>query len=730
MNDAIAYSVLERVHSTCSTLLQPDTNCCSVSRAHRAAVIVDAERYFHAFAHAAECAERSILILAWDFNSRTLISPDPANRHHKCLGDFLNELARKRKRLQIRILDWDFPLVYGTDREFSPLYGLSWSPHRRIRFRYDSTHPLGGSHHQKIVVIDDKVAFAGGLDLTCRRWDTRQHRADDPRRVESGKPYPPFHDVMIAVDAAAARALGDIARKRWLNATGETIETVNTASDPWPESLPTDFGDVPVGIACTSPRSEKSQEIRTVERLYVDMIARAQRYIYIENQYFTSSKVGTALAARLAEPAGPEVVVVSRLLSHGWLEEMTMHVLRTRLIRELRAADRHGRFHIYYPHVEGLAENTCVDVHSKVTIVDDEWLRVGSANVSNRSMGLDTECDLVIEAAGSAVVSDQIRMIRDELVAEHLGVSPEAFAACLSQSRSLSEAIERQHCAQRTLKPLEDGAQWSEVVIGAAAIADPERPVSIDSLVEQFAPAEEAQARPLWIKAAIVCGLLLALTLAWRFTPLSELISPEAIGAWSGALSNQWWAPLLLVAAYTPASVIMFPRPIITVAAVMAFGALTGFLYALLGVVLAALAGYAVGRMLSRDAVRRIAGARLNRLSRALRQRGLLAMVLVRLVPVAPFVVVSLVAGAIRNKAWHFGLGTALGMLPGLVAATIVGQQLNAGLKDASQMNMWLLGVAVIVLAGGAIAVHRWLRAMGRDTSGTESTKARDSASP
>ena len=103
---------------------------------------------------------------------------------------------------------------------------------------------------------------------------------------------------------------------------------------------------------------------------------------------------------------------MSRLLSHGWLEAMTMHVLRTRLIREPQAADRHGRFHIYYPHVEGLTETTCVGVHSKVTVVDDEWSRIASANVSNRSMGLDTECDLVVKAAGSVVVSDQIRSIR------------------------------------------------------------------------------------------------------------------------------------------------------------------------------------------------------------------------------------------------------------------------------------------------------------------------------
>src|SRR5262245_49700691 len=209
MNDIGAQRILRSRTDPSVPLLEEGRNCCSVRRAKRAAVIIDAQAYFQAFAEAAERAERSIMILAWDFNSRVLLSRDETSRYHVSLGDFLNRLARRRKRLQIRILDWDFPLVFGTDREMSPLYGLSWNPHRRIHSHYDATHPLAGSHHQKMVVIDDKVAFNGGLDLTCRRWDSPEHKPDDPRRVENGKPYPPFHDVMMVVDGGTARALGE-----------------------------------------------------------------------------------------------------------------------------------------------------------------------------------------------------------------------------------------------------------------------------------------------------------------------------------------------------------------------------------------------------------------------------------------------------------------------------------------------------------------------------------------
>ena len=134
-------------------------------------------------------------------------------------------------------------------------------------------------------------------------------------------------------------------------------------------------------VSCTFPAVEPHPGAQEVEALYLDLIARARHCIYIENQYFTARRIGEALLARLAEPEGPEIVVVSRLLSHGWLEEHTMHVLRTELVRRLHAADTRGRFRIYYPHVPGLAQGTCVDVHSKMMVVDDQWLRIGSANL-------------------------------------------------------------------------------------------------------------------------------------------------------------------------------------------------------------------------------------------------------------------------------------------------------------------------------------------------------------
>jgi phosphatidylserine/phosphatidylglycerophosphate/cardiolipin synthase-like enzyme len=408
-----------------TTLFQPGRNCTEEARADRAAFIVDAEAYFKAFMQAAERAERSIVILAWDFDSRITLNPQDPPAEQVRLGDFLNRLAETKPALRIRILDWDYPMVYGTDREFPPIYGLVWKPHRHIEFHYDDTHPLAGSHHQKIVVIDDKVAFAGGLDIAARRWDTCAHAAGDPHRLFDGQDYPPVHDVMCAVDGDAAAALARIACARWKNATGKLIPRHVVKSDPWPPVLRVDVTDVPVAIACTAPPLKDKEGVHEVEQMYLDMIARAKKYIYIENQYFTSDKIGAALGKRLEEENGPEVVLATRLLSHGWLEEVTMSVLRTKLVRELREVDKHNRFTAVCPHVEGLKEGTCIDLHSKVMIVDDEWCRIGSSNISNRSMGMDTECDVVVEARGERRVAQAIRAFRDRLLAEHLDADPE-----------------------------------------------------------------------------------------------------------------------------------------------------------------------------------------------------------------------------------------------------------------------------------------------------------------
>ncbi len=719
-----------------ASLFAVGRNCCAVGRAHHVGLLVDGEEYFRAFALAAEQATRSIAILAWDFHSSTQLRFDDAKHAPPAqLGDFLNWLVRRRRGLHIHVLDWDYPLVFGTDREFRPLYGLGWRPHRRVHLAYDNTHPLSASHHQKIVVIDDGLAFIGGFDLTVRRWDTCAHAADDSRRCCSNKPYPPFHDLMLAVDGEAARELAVIVRNRWFAATGRHLPPAPPQAPPWPAGLRLDLRDVDVALARTLPELPGQPGIAEVEALYLDMIAAARRCIYIENQYFTAHRIGDALAARLAEPDGPEIIVIVRLFSHGWLEEHTMHVLRTRLVQRLRAADRYGHFHIHYPHVDGLTDKLCIDLHSKLMIVDDEILRLGSANLSNRSMGLDSECDAVIEARGEPRIAAAIGAFRHRLLGEHLDVPAPAVEEAVRRQGSLHGAIEALAGRARTLRPLERLPDWSPAVVELASVGDPGQPVTLDSVIDEFSPeqfmSDEAEDEPsppknagsrallLRLAPRLAAGIvaLLALAALWRYTPLAGWADAARVTDLAQQVANHPWAPLVILAAYTPACVVMFPRPLITLAAVVAFGPRLGFTYAISGILLAALLSYLAGLRLPRHTVRDIAGPRLLRITDTLRQRSLLAMTALRLVPLAPFVVVGLVAAAFGIRLLPFMLGTLFGMLPGALATTIFGDQLGAALHDPAQVNYGMLVAAVLAVFCLTLAVRHWLVAQHRHHS-------------
>ncbi len=708
------------------SLFEPGRNCCTVANAGRVALLVDGEAYFRAFMEAAQRATHSIVVLAWDYNSnaRLRFEEGPANGPPDRLGDFLNWLVKRRRGLDIHILDWDYPLVFGADRELPHRLGLGWKPHHRVHIAYDNTHPVSGSHHQKIVVIDEAMAFIGGFDLTERRWDTCAHRPDDERRMCGETPYPPFHDLMMAVDGEAAQALAGIARARWEAATGRKLPPVPAlAGDPWPPHLHCDLTDVDVAFARTLPESTTRPGIHEVEALYLDMIKAAKHRIYAENQYFTAYGIGEALAQRLAEPDGPEIIVVVRLFSHGWLEEHTMHVLRTRLIQRLREADRYGRFHIYYPHIDGLAENICIDLHSKLMIVDDEILRIGSANLCNRSMGFDSECDAAIEAGGNRRVAAAMRHFRNRLLAEHLDAEPQQVEAAVQRNGTLHGAIDELAGKCRTLKRIEQLPDWPQAVIELASVGDPSGPVLVDQLIEDFSPELEheetdyrerkagrmALVRRVAAKIGLFFLIVGALTALWRYTPLAEWVDGEVVTAWAREFANRWWAPLVILLAYTPACIVMFPRPLITLAAVVAFGPYLGFAYGISGILLAAFLSYVAGLRLPRHRVHSLAGHSLYRVIDTLRRRGLIAVTALRLVPLAPFAIEGLVAAAIGIRLWHFMFGTFLGMLPGTLATTIFGDQLEAALHDPERIDYKLLAAAVLSVTLLTLAVRRWL---------------------
>jgi phosphatidylserine/phosphatidylglycerophosphate/cardiolipin synthase-like enzyme/uncharacterized membrane protein YdjX (TVP38/TMEM64 family) len=684
-------------------------NCGRRAKAHRVAVLVDAASYFAALAAAIERAQRSILIVGWDVHGDVcLLRDDPSPERPASLMNLLDAAVRRNRRLHVNVLDWDFAAIYALERQTLPLLQFAWRTHRRVHFRLDGEHPLGASHHQKLVVIDDAIAFAGGMDLAANRWDTRLHRPDDPRRVNPwGRTYGPTHDVQLAVDGDAAAALGEIVRDRWQRATAKRLSPPRVANDAWPPELAVDFEDVTVAVARTDPAWQGRPEVREVEALYIDCIAAAKRSIYVENQYLTAVRVGDALAKRLQQEAGPDVVIVGQRACGGWLEQATMGVLRCRLVRRLLEADRFGRLRLLYPTFSD-RQDVSVTVHSKVMIVDDVLLRVGSSNLNNRSMGFDTECDLAIEAGDRADVRAAIVRVRDGLLAEHLGVDPETVGDVLVETGSLVATVDRLAGGQRTLAPLNHEVEaWLEELVPEAAVVDPERPVDFDELTAQMLPPSTEGSRSddlLRVFGVLIALLLLAA--AWRWTALGEWLAPERISQWYAGVRPTPTALFAAVILFVMASLLMVPVTLLCVLTALAFGAWVGWACSVVASLLSASISYGLGHVLWRDAVRRLGGRRLNRLSRAFARRGILAVVLVRLVPVAPFPIVNLVAGSSHVRFRDYLLGSAVGMSPGIAIISVLTTSAGATVRNPSPGRVaW-----VVALAVAFVATVTWVR--------------------
>ena len=406
--------------------------------APRAAVLVDIADYYAAARMAMIGARRSIHLLNWTFESRTRL--DPVAEPDELMGHLLKRLAASG--LDVRVLVWKAALPVAAGQDFFPLRDRGSFRNSAVKFVLDGVHPIGACHHQKAVVIDDVLAFCGGADFAPDRWDTPEHLDDDPRRLKPGQTRRHFdsrHEVMAVVDGPPAADLGALFRDRWRRATGETLTPPTTALPaPWPANVEPMFRGARVGLSRAAPAWRGEAEVTETQALTIASIAAAKRCIYLENQYFTSPVAAEALAERLEDPGGPDVVLISTRHSPHWFDRLTMDRARGDFVRRLRRADHHNRFHIYSP---ATRLGRIIVVHAKVSIIDDVLVRIGSANMNNRSGGFDTECDVTIQAE-SAADRATVERLRGAFVQHWLGCSQAELEGALEREGRLGAAVE------------------------------------------------------------------------------------------------------------------------------------------------------------------------------------------------------------------------------------------------------------------------------------------------
>jgi phosphatidylserine/phosphatidylglycerophosphate/cardiolipin synthase-like enzyme len=455
--------------------------------ATQATLVVDAADYFAAARLGMLQAKRRIMLIGWDFDARIQLAgaDERLPGEPRTLGEFVLWLVERNPQLEVFLLRWNIGALRTLVRGTTLFTLMRWMAHRRIHTRLDAASMPGAAHHHKIIVIDDRLAFCGGIDMTSNRWDTPDHLDDDPRRtMPNGTPYGPWHDSSMALQGPAAAALGALARGRWREAGGHAIGPV--AADgpaPWPETLAPHFRDVSVSISRSCPATACDGAIVEVEEAFLAAIGSARRTIFAESQYFASRRIAEAMAERLAEPDGPEIVLVLPVRSNGWLEPIAMDTARARLVEHMRHADRHGRLRLYHPVT---AAGQPIYVHAKVLIVDDRLLHVGSSNMNNRSLRLDTECDVTIDAAApgneaaAGAIAGSVAALRDRLLGEHLGVAPSTVRERVEAEGSLIAAVEALRGAGRSLQPyalpvLNEVETW----LADNELLDPEGPEEI-----------------------------------------------------------------------------------------------------------------------------------------------------------------------------------------------------------------------------------------------------------
>jgi phosphatidylserine/phosphatidylglycerophosphate/cardiolipin synthase-like enzyme len=409
------------------------------------AFFIDAAAYYRAFYEAASRARRSILILGWQFDSdvrllRGADVPRGADPRSFELLTVLDRVCRERPLLEVKMLAWDHSVFFAFEREVLQQVVFGMTTVNRFQFRVDGTVPLGGSHHQKLAIIDGQIAFMGSTDLCQDRWDTSAHVAGDSLRVSRrGEGYKPYHEVQAVFTGDPARSLVDLFADRWQHATGNVLAPRDLVSDTnrlfnrLPVTLPMPVADV--AFSRTVPAATDREHVHEIRDLYMRAIESAQKMIYIETQYLTSCCVRDALVARMKDASKPklDVVMVLPRKPEKLKEELTIARPQASMLRTIVAAAKDGGHRLGLYNVVTSNEEY-VYIHSKLMIVDDVLLTMGSANLANRSMMVDSEINATWSASpGDRALRCAIRRMRVRLLLEHLGEAADVRVATARQ---------------------------------------------------------------------------------------------------------------------------------------------------------------------------------------------------------------------------------------------------------------------------------------------------------
>lgn len=517
--------------------------------------IWEAGPYYSRISEILENARSYAVFVGWQVDSRLLL-PRPGGGLER-LREKMIRTCQTKPGFQIYFLMWDHSYFYLPERELWQT--RVWEGiHERFHFVFDNHHPFGGSHHEKICIFDGRIALCGGIDLCDERWDSPQHLYFDPRRSLNWREenHGPYHDLAVQVTGPVCALIQEHVARRWRS----------LCSIPFPDSPPllekirgghSVYVSRTIPLETRFPRLRGLSPVREVEFLFRDLIRSAERKIILEGQYFWSRSIHDLLIAKMLENRGKPLEIYLILARLEKIRSPTRKMARYELslLQSLETTAREcgTRLILGAPYVFSGAPPRPVYIHSKLLIIDDRYLSIGSANFAARAFRLDTELQLTLEAKSQA---ERLHIRKfSQAVVHHWGISHgpgDLRLIPFRPARDLSEA----RSSGWLPGPDTGRIPWERVF-------DPPTPwlFSLKSAIEKglrFSPRKSSFIR--WI-ALLLAWFLVFITAFGSFLLLRSWVRPQATespeedsillrsAAILGILTSSWILPLSLFAA-------------------------------------------------------------------------------------------------------------------------------------------------------------------------------------
>ncbi|MBX3016370.1 MAG: VTT domain-containing protein [Bdellovibrionaceae bacterium] len=687
-------------------IFQTEKNCWRTGTVNHARLLVDCADYYRAIHAAIANARHSIFILGWEIDSHVRLlrgEEEKTSEIPSCAVDLLNWKAQQNPDLKIYLLRWDPSIAFLGEREALPEYAWTGATPENLAICMDSAIPIGGSQHQKVILIDDELVFNGGMDIARQRWDERDHRVHEPERTDELGPYGPYHDAQMMMDGPIVKHFAELVRWRWRRAAGyeavpeRATPPLTTPAPSWPRHFPPQQGRINAAISRTLPEMKDCRATTEIHKMYMDLIPTARQLIYIENQFLACEKIADALNAQLKKYPALKVICVSSFNPQGLFEREGLWAGRIEFKRRMTDGIRAGRVGIFCTGIlkpDGAPLHK--RIHSKIIVVDDRYMTVGSANIANRSMNLDTECDVTFYGATPAQ-RNWIRRMRDDLLAEHSGLPIQDVARMCDEGRFVNEFMQEANAESYSLRETRD-EHFTDGKLQPVAkmLADPSTPI-IGGFAKMSTPGRGKV-------LAIGIFAVMAIIAIFAARSLFHDLTAAKIQTFLEATRQSPWSLPAVVTVYVLGGFIFFPVTVLSLITAAVFGAIWGPTYAMAGALASATTGFWLGRWAGFGGLRKIMGERTRKIDQHFEKAGIIGVMLVRLIPIAPFTLVNLAAGVSSVRFLDFVLGTFLAFLPAFVAKGLLGDSLTQVILNPNEetAKYLALGLGVWLLIVGA----------------------------